>query len=232
MKVYFLGLAFFVLTASGQERLDSRRFASLLGTTKAAVLVDVRTPEETEKGYIKGAVFMDFYATDFKQQLKTLDKNAAIFIYCAAGGRSLDAMNILLANGYKKVYDLEGGMIDWKINNLPWIKLSADADRKGMSKAVFEKSFYDAKLVFVDFYAPWCAPCKIMVPALDTLRKDFTGKASILKVNADENLQLLKDYNIRSLPFVIIIQNGKIVFQKGGFMSLADMKKQLNKFIL
>lgn len=230
MKVHFLGLVLFTTMAIGQERLDSKRFANALNTTHNAILLDVRTPAETEKGYIKGAIFMDFYAADFKQQLKTLDKNAPIFIYCAAGGRSLDAMNILLANGYKKVYDLEGGMIDWKMNNLPWINLSADKGRKGMSKASFEKSIANQQIVFVDFFAPWCAPCKIMVPALDTLRKDFANKATIIKINTDENLQLLKEYNIRSIPFVMILKNGKIVFQKSGFMSLAEMKKELKKF--
>lgn len=230
MKVHFLGLLLFSITINAQERLSAKRFSNILTTTKNAILVDVRTSSEVEKGYIKGAVFMDFYAADFKQQIKTLDKNTPIFIYCAAGGRSLDAMNILLANGYKKVYDLEGGIIDWKINNLPWIKLSVDADRKGMSKTVFEKSFSSAKLVFIDFYAPWCAPCKIMVPALDTLTQEFAGKATVIKVNADENLQLLKDYNIRSLPVVMIMRNGKIIFQKNGFMSLTEMQKQLTKY--
>ena len=85
-------------------------------------------------------------------------------------------------------------------------------------------------LVFVDFYAPWCGPCKIMVPALDSVEKEMKDSVLIVKVNADENLQLMKDYNLASLPYIMLFENNKLLFTHEGFMSREDMQKIIRQF--
>ena len=81
--------------------------------TQSAQLVDVRTPGEWAKGYIKGASKINFYSNDFMDQLENVDKNEPVILYCAVGGRSAKAAEALVAAGYKKVYDYRGGFKGW-----------------------------------------------------------------------------------------------------------------------
>ena len=154
-----------LVTLHAQERLSPKEFRKKLENSTDPLLLDVRTPEETAKGYLKGAVFMDFYDSSFKTQVSTIDRNKPVFVYCAIGGRSWDAAKIMQEMGFKKVYDLKGGIIVWKIKNYDYVKLKNDSARQGMNKMEFEKMIASRPLTFVDFYAPWCGPCKIMVPA-------------------------------------------------------------------
>lgn len=77
-------------------------------------LIDVRTPKEFESGRIIGAKHHHIYDKDFREQVSYLDKNKPIYVYCKAGGRSHEAAEELKAMGFKKVYDLEGGISEWK----------------------------------------------------------------------------------------------------------------------
>jgi rhodanese-related sulfurtransferase len=77
------------------------------------VLVDVRTASEIKEGYIKNAIFINFYDDDFSQQISMLDKNKPTIIYCQKGGRSLKACQLMLDMGFSEVYNLEGGAYGW-----------------------------------------------------------------------------------------------------------------------
>ena len=94
-----------------QERLSSKEFRKKLANSGNALLIDVRTPEEIGKGYLNGAVFIDFYDSTFKDQVGTIDRDRPVFVYCAIGGRSWDAAKIMHEMGFKNVYDLKGGII-------------------------------------------------------------------------------------------------------------------------
>ena len=224
-SLFFLGLI-----AQSQERLSSKEFRKKFANSGDALLLDVRTPEEIAKGYLKGAVFMDFYDSTFKDQVGTIDKERPVFVYCAIGGRSWDAAKIMHEMGFKKVYDLKGGIIVWKIKNYSFVKLKNDSARQGMDKGEFENNVLKNSLTFVDFYAPWCGPCKIMVPALDRIEKDMQDSVKIMKINADENLQLMKDYGLKALPYIFVMHGTKIVFRHEGFMSEEDMRKVIRKY--
>jgi len=76
--------------------------------------VDVRTPEECSAGMIEGAVNINFYDADFKDQISALDRDKTTMIYCRSGGRSGKAAEVLEELGFKVVYDLSGGYMNWK----------------------------------------------------------------------------------------------------------------------
>jgi phage shock protein E len=77
-------------------------------------LIDVRTPKEFESGHLKGAKNHHIYDKDFREQVSYLDKEKPVYVYCKAGGRSHEAAEELKTMGFKKVYDLQGGISEWK----------------------------------------------------------------------------------------------------------------------
>ncbi len=81
-------------------------------------LVDVRTSEEYLDSHLKGAQNICVTNSDFKEKLKTLDKEKPVYLYCRMGGRSARAAKILKEMGFKKVYDMDGGITSWKEKNL------------------------------------------------------------------------------------------------------------------
>ncbi len=77
------------------------------------LLLDVRTEKEVNQGYIEGATHIDFYGAGFDQALSTLNKDQTVYVYCRSGGRSHKTAEKLEALGFKKVYNLEGGIGAW-----------------------------------------------------------------------------------------------------------------------
>ena len=99
--------------------LSSERFKAITEGDKAGVIVDLRTPDEIAKGYIKGAVFVDYLSKEWEKEVAKLDKNKTYYVYCAAGGRSADAAEYMEKHGFKKVYNLEKGFSEWSKKGFP-----------------------------------------------------------------------------------------------------------------
>lgn len=77
-------------------------------------LLDVRTPEEYAEGYIEGFQNIDFLSETFQDDIKKLDKTKPVIVYCRSGGRSGRCATLMLEKGFKKIYDLEGGITKWE----------------------------------------------------------------------------------------------------------------------
>jgi rhodanese-related sulfurtransferase len=119
LLLFLAPLLFFGLSACAQQdRVDASTFQARMKEA-GAQLVDVRTPEEFAKGYIAGAVNNDWLEEGFLDRAKTLDKSKPVLLYCAAGGRSEEAVAAMKKAGYTNVVDLEGGFNGWKRSNLP-----------------------------------------------------------------------------------------------------------------
>ena len=87
---------------------------TLLDDRPDLLLLDVRTDREWQKGHIGGACFLDFLEDDFRERAQALPKDRPIAVYCAAGGRSADAMAFLSNAGFKEVYNLRDGYYGWE----------------------------------------------------------------------------------------------------------------------
>lgn len=81
--------------------------------------------------------------------------------------------------------------------------------------------------VVVDFFADWCAPCKAMLPVLSNVKHVVGESATILKMNIDKNRSFAKEYNIQSIPTLIIFKKGKIIWRKTGLASAGEIIQQL-----
>jgi rhodanese-related sulfurtransferase len=81
------------------------------------VLLDVRTPQEYESGHLSGAVNIDYYAKDFRDQIGKMDRSNTYLIYCRTGRRGADAASILKGMGFNNTYNMQGGIEAWKASN-------------------------------------------------------------------------------------------------------------------
>ncbi len=87
------------------------------------------------------------------------------------------------------------------------------------------------KVSLVDFWATWCGPCRMIAPAIEELATEYEGKATIGKVNVDENPEVSAQYGIRSIPTLLFIKNGEIVDKKVGVASKAELAQKLEALI-
>lgn len=85
--------------------------------------------------------------------------------------------------------------------------------------------------VLVDFWAPWCMPCRMLAPTIDELAAEYTGKAKVVKVNTDENQDLAAQYGIRGIPTLILFKDGKPVERVVGVQSKPALSERLNKLV-
>ena len=117
-KVFFIFIMMYSFSSCAQETkqhqlISQEEFAKIL--TKEIQLLDVRTPQEYQQGYIKGAVLINFFDPNFVTKVSTrFDKNKPLYIYCAVGGRSNKSAKKLISVGFESVYDLKGGFTKWK----------------------------------------------------------------------------------------------------------------------
>ncbi len=102
-----------------KQILSTTEFNIKLQETTNPQILDVRTDEEFEGGYIAGALNIDVLESDFINKVSVLDKTKPVFVYCHSGGRSSDAANELVLQGFTQVYDLKGGISAWKSQKMP-----------------------------------------------------------------------------------------------------------------
>lgn len=96
-----------------------------------------------------------------------------------------------------------------------------------LTSDTFKSAVGVATPVLVDFWAPWCGPCKAIAPILEELAGELAGKLQICKVNVDENDTVAAEYGIRAIPTMLLFKGGQVVEQIVGMMPKAALKAKL-----
>jgi thioredoxin 1 len=201
-------------------------FADKIKSLPTAPILDVRTPEEFSKGHLPNAQNIDWRSNSFGNQIASLDKSKPVFVYCLSGGRSASAANQMRANGFKEVYELDGGIMKWRGANFSETTDNSSTST-GMNKQQFEALLNSEKLILVDFYADWCAPCQKMKPYLEEITNEMASTVTVIRVNADDNQALCKELKIDALPVLQIYKNKNLAWTNVGFIDKAGVVKQL-----
>ena len=101
-----------------------------------------------------------------------------------------------------------------------------------VTDAAFEKVVLQSSLpVIVDFWAPWCGPCRMVAPILDKIAKEQAGKLIVAKVNTDEHNQWAIKYGVQGIPTMLFVANGKIVHRQVGALPERAIKDLLGQFL-
>ncbi|MFA9221178.1 MAG: thioredoxin domain-containing protein, partial [Sediminibacterium sp.] len=126
--------------------------------------------------------------------------------------------------GFKEVYELQGGIMKWKSVGLPVVsgKVSANG---GMSFEEY-RTLVSGGNVLVDFSAEWCAPCKRLKPSLDELAKENTS-LKIVTIDVDQNPNIADELGIDALPTLMYYSNNEMKFTNVGLISKEELKVKL-----
>lgn len=228
----FITLIFITLAACNnsfsqkESQLSATEFAEKIKTDTNALILDVRTPGEFDKGHIAGAKNINYNDPSFENEVQKLGKKKNIYIYCLSGGRSGRAANALKAIGFESITELKGGLLKWRAANLPEETASTPAS-SGMNMDDFKHLVNSEKIVLVDFYADWCAPCKLMETYLKEIDAEMKDKVKVVRINTDENESLMKELQIDAIPVLHIYKQNKLTWNQVGFIEKAEVIKHL-----
>jgi thioredoxin len=228
-KHFFISVISFILfSCNGQsspavKTIDAKTYSEKINATPKPQILDVRTPEEYATGHIENSDNVNWNSESFVLRTDKYDKTKPVFVYCKIGGRSIKAANKLAELGFTTIYNLDGGMLKWEAAGLS----KPDDKIIGLCGQEYAELLNTDKEVLVNFYAPWCAPCKKMEPYILKMQKEMGDKVIIIRLNADENKTIMQDLKISELPTLLLYKNKAIKWQNSGFISEEDLKKQL-----
>ena len=107
-----------------------------------------------------------------------------------------------------------------------------------MSKAIevtdstFEQEVKNSELpVLVDFWAPWCGPCRKISPMVDEIAEEFQGKLKVVKLNTDDNIRIAQEYSISGIPSLLVFKKGEAVERLVGLMQKSTLNSSIEKYL-
>lgn len=228
LLIFFLSSCSVGQSQKANMQLNVNEFSEKIKALPTALILDVRTADEFSKGHLENAINIDWYSAEFKNRISVFDKTKPVMVYCLSGGRSAEAANVLRNEGFKEVYEMNGGIMKWRAANLPLTTQDANKPtQEELTQEQFATITGSYTMVLVDFYADWCAPCKQMKPYLDEINETMKDKVKVVRINADDNQQLCKDLKIDALPVLHLYKNNKLVWSNVGFIGKEDVLKKI-----
>ena len=229
--LYFLIVVILSCCNTNKSNLISAiDFNQMIKKDKSAIIIDVRTPEEFNKGHLRNSLNVNWFDENFDENLKIFNKDLPVFVYCLSGGRSSKANEKIQSLGFKNVYELDGGILEWRKNKLPEALLNNNYENS-LTVDDFNVFIETEKIVLVDYYANWCAPCKIMEPYLDEISNEYSENLNLVRINYDDNLPLVRSLEVYGLPVLQIYKDKNLLWSHVGFIEKSSVEEQVKKYI-
>ena len=206
------------------EKIDILSLDKILNDTDIIIL-DVRTSEEINAGYIPNSTFIDYYDKNFENKINLIDRGKKIYTLCKSGGRSVKAAQILSKKGFQNVYNLEGGFMRWKANKMPYdINIvNNDSSNSDLISEISLDSLIENNInTLIYISTKWCSPCKKMEPIIDKL-VDNNGSLKVIKIDLDANTYAQERFDVKSLPALVLYENNSVVWHKNGIIAYDDL---------
>ncbi|AQG78196.1 thioredoxin domain-containing protein [Spirosoma montaniterrae] len=229
MKKILIAILALTTASATAQSLAPDAFEQQLKQSPTAQLIDVRTPGEFGGGHLRGAQNIDFRQAAFAQTISGLDKTKPVFVYCLSGGRSAEAAKLMREQGFAAVYELAGGYLKWttKLKPVEGVKINPSA--KAISPDELKQTVANNRLVLVDFYAPWCAPCQKMMPIMEQLQTQYAGKLLVVKADADASKALMQTQQVDEIPTLLLFKNGQLTQRLIGLQTAAFLTELIEK---
>ena len=226
-KLIFLVLL--LINCSQEVKINADTFSAKISSTDIN-LIDVRTYEEFASGHIPNAINIDFNNfEEFKKNIDLVDKNKPTYIYCMSGGRSSKAFSFLSDKGFNNLFELNGGIMEWRKGKFPENNLLNSIDEFSLNE------FYDIldvnKLVMISFNAKWCAPCIKMKPTLKKLSNENISELLVVNIDYNRNKKLMNELQIYSLPLIQFYKNNKLVYEINEFLDEGSIRDIIDNLI-
>ncbi len=189
-------------------------------------LVDVRTSGEYESGHIGEAKLMDVNEDEFDAQIATLDKTKPVYVYCLSGGRSKTAAKSMVKQGFMQVFNLDGGVMAWR-SEAKNLVINKPTSTKSMTMEEYAALTTKPLPVLVEFYAPWCGPCKVLKPEVEKIKAANVNKMFVEFINVDQHPDLANTLKIKSIPALYYYEAGKRKWTIVGAPSKKALYKKL-----
>jgi thioredoxin 1 len=226
-----LVISLFALSSitSQVKNVNALEFSKLTQSGNGVIL-DVRTSGEYSRGHIDGATNISSNDSNVREKLGVLNSSNPVYVYCLSGARSRSVANYLSQQGFPKVYNLSRGIMEWNRADLPLVTSSATVKSASKKYTIpeFDKIEKENASIIVDFYAPWCAPCKKMMPIFDKVQAEYKGKVKVVKVDITANEAIKNRYNVESIPTTVMIKSGELVYSHSGVLTYDEIDKALN----
>ena len=224
----FLIIIFFISCSNKNtlvyKKTDILSLDKILNDTDIIIL-DVRTSEEINAGYIPNSTFIDYYDKNFENKINLIDPSKKIYTLCKSGGRSVKAAEILSKNGFRNVYNLEGGFMRWKANKMPYDINLVNNDSSNtdlISEVSLDSLIKNNTNTLIYISTKWCSPCKKMEPIIDKL-VDNNGLLKVIKIDLDANTYAQERFDVKSLPALVLYENNSVVWHKNGIIAYDDL---------
>lgn len=230
--ILFSFFSLLVITAAEVQHVNAQRFNELIKSNEGVVL-DVRTPGEYSRGHIANSTMISTNDRDFVKKVSLLQKDKPLYVYCLTGSRSRAVVNYLYQNGFTQLYNLTNGTMDWQRSGYTLVRseMVAPSASKTYSSQDFNKLLSNNKLALVDFHAPWCAPCKKVMPIVTQAQTDFSGKLKVITLDIEANESLKTQYDVSSIPGIVLFKDGQEVWRHTGMISKDDLYKSIKAYL-
>ncbi|WP_316816607.1 thioredoxin domain-containing protein [Pedobacter nyackensis] len=196
-------------------------FSKKIAEQKNPQILDARSAEEFDQVHLKGAINVNPSVKGFEQIFNQLEKDQPVFIYSIQSGRSSGIGQLLRQEGFREIYVLSPGIASWIGSGNEVVVRENHKSR--VTPADFKGILTSKNLVLVDYGSNYCPPCKKVIPVLDSLTNTPGNKVKTFVLEIDANPEIIKAYQITTIPTLILYRDGKPVWKKTGVPSLTEI---------